>query len=129
MKRLTRQWLRKAEDDQRLAARALNGRPPLYDGACYHSQQAVEKYLKSLLNELGLPVPKVHNLEYLLELLLPHDAALRSLRRTIQGLTRYAVEYRYPGWRAIRRQAVAARRKAERVRTEIHLRLGLRPRP
>jgi len=39
---LTRQWLRKAEDDRRLAARALHNRPPLYDGACYHCQHKAE---------------------------------------------------------------------------------------
>jgi HEPN domain-containing protein len=90
-------------------------------------QQAVEKYLKALLNDLGLPIPKVHNLEHLLGLLLPNDGSLRRLLRVVQGLSRYAVEYRYPGIRATRRQALAAQRKMDRVRAEVRRRLGLRP--
>ena len=80
-----------------------------------------------MLNELDLPIPKIHTLEVLLTLLLPHDATLQSLRSVIKGLTDYAVDYRYPGLRANRRQAVAAERKMERARTEFRRRLGLRP--
>jgi HEPN domain-containing protein len=126
---LTRQWLRKADDDRLLAKRALRGRPPLYDGTCYHCQQAVEKYLKGLLNEFGLPIPRVHDLEQLLGRLLTRDATLQLLRRAIKGLTDYAVDYRYPGLRATKRRAEAAVRKMERVRAEIRRRLGLRSRP
>jgi HEPN domain-containing protein len=126
---LMRQWLRKADDDRRMAVAASRMRPPLHDMVCYHCQQAVEKYLKGLINELALTIPKVHDLERLLSLLLPHDETLLTLRREINGLTEYAVEYRYPGLRATKRQAATAMTKMERVRTEIHRRLGLRPQP
>jgi HEPN domain-containing protein len=123
---LTREWLRKADDDRRLAERAFYGRPALYDGACYHCQQAVEKYFKGLSNELGLPLLRVHDLEQLLNPLQAHDPTLRSLRRVVRGLTRYAVDYRYPGSRTNRRNAIAALAKMERVRAEVRRRLGLR---
>jgi hypothetical protein len=42
-------------------------------------------------------VPRTHDLEDLLDLLLPHDPTLKPLRRGLGSLTRYAVEYRYPG--------------------------------
>jgi HEPN domain-containing protein len=93
----------------------------------FHCQQAAEKYLKAFLQELGDPVPRTHDLEDLLDLLLPHDATLVPLRRGVASLTKYAVEYRYPGMRATTRQMQSAVRIAERVRSELRARLGLPP--
>ena len=125
MKRETAKWVRKAEEDW-VAAQELAGRkPPLRDQACFLCQQAAEKYLKALLQESGVVVPKTHNLKDVLNLLVPHDATLISLRRTLQSLTQYAVDYRYPGFRATTRQMKAALRHTERVRGEARSRLGL----
>jgi hypothetical protein len=66
-------------------------------------------------------------MEDLLDLLLPHDATLAPLRRSVASLTKYAVEYRYPGVRAKTRQMQSALKAAERVRTELRDRLGLPP--
>jgi HEPN domain-containing protein len=103
----------------------LRAQPPLNDLICFHSQQAADRYLKALLQEQGLPAPRTHDLEELLARLLPHDATLRGLRRGLMILTPYAVEYRYPGEVASRRQARAALRWAERIRREARRRLGL----
>jgi HEPN domain-containing protein len=94
---------------------------------CFHCQQAAEKYLKALLQEYRVVVPKTHDLGNLLNLLLPHDATLSPLRRNLKSLSRYAVEYRYPGLRATTRRMTAAVRHAERIRREIRNRLGLPP--
>ena len=40
-------------------------------------------------------VPKTHDLEDLLDLLLTHDATLAPLRRAIRSLTRYAAAFRF----------------------------------
>jgi hypothetical protein len=64
-------------------------------------------------------------LEDILNLLLPNDATLAPLRRALHSLTRYAVDYRYPGIRATTRQMVSALRHMERVRREMRTRLGL----
>jgi hypothetical protein len=66
-------------------------------------------------------------LDNLLNLLLPHDGTLAPLRRGLRSLSRYAVDYRYPGVRATTRRMQAALRHAERVRTELCTRLGLPP--
>jgi hypothetical protein len=63
----------------------------------------------------------------LVDLLLPHDATLLSIRRGAASLTKYAVEHRYPGVRATTRQTEAALRNAGRVRAELRSRLGLPP--
>jgi HEPN domain-containing protein len=125
MKRRTAQWVRKAEEDMEIARCLAALAKPKRDGACFHCQQAADKYLKALLQESGLAVPKTHELEDLLDLLLPHDATLVPLRRSLRSLTPYAVNFRYPGVRATTRRMQAALRQAERVRTELRRRLGL----
>lgn len=121
----TTQWVRFADEDFQ-GARDMAGRtPPLRNLACFHCQQSAEKYLKAWLQQLGLAVPRTHDLEDLLDVLLPHDATLAPLRRGLRSLTRYAVEFRYPGVRATTRRMQAALRYAERVRRELRARLGL----
>jgi HEPN domain-containing protein len=100
----------------------------MHDGVCFHCQQCVEKYLKALLVELGLAVPKTHDLDHLLTLLRPHHPQLRSLRRGLLFLNDYAVDIRYPSGWASKRQARAALRWAERVRAMARSILGIVPR-
>jgi HEPN domain-containing protein len=128
MKRLTAEWVKKAEADFIAASQLARHKAPLHDVVCFHGQQTAEKYLKALMEELGLAVPRTHNLVALLPLLAPHHGRLRSLRRGLDFLTRYAVDTRYPGESASRRQAEAARRWAGRVRATCRDLLGIRPR-
>ena len=118
MKRTTREWVRKAEADRLIAQRISRGKTPLHDGVCFHCQQCAEKYLKALLEEHGSTIPRTHNLDDLLNLLPPHFAAIRALRRGLIFLTDFAVDPRYPNGNTGKRQAAAALRWAERVRTE-----------
>jgi HEPN domain-containing protein len=83
--------------------------------------------LKAFLEELGLSIPRTHNLDDILNLLLPHHGALRALRRGLIYLTDFAVDPRYPGDNPSKRQAVAALRWAERVRDVCRSLLGIRP--
>jgi HEPN domain-containing protein len=118
--------VRKAEHDVK-AARIIAGGPDrLYDNVCFHCQQAAEKYLKALLQEAGRPVPRTHDLRLLLTLLLPIHLGLRSLRRGLLFLSQFAVDHRYPGRDATKRQADAALRWADRVRTACRTILGLK---
>jgi HEPN domain-containing protein len=127
MKRHTAQWVRKAEEDVAAATALAAQTPPPRNAACFHCQQAAEKYLKAHLQDLGLIVPRTHDVQDLLDLLLPHDATLAPLRRSVASLTKYAVEFRYPGVQATTRQMRSALRIADRVRAELRRRLGLPP--
>jgi len=127
MKRTTREWLRKAESDFQLAAAIARLAEPFHDEQCFHCQQSAEKYLKAILEELGLTIPRTHNLVALLPLLMPTHDSLRSLRRGVDFLTRFAVETRYPGDRASKRQAAAALRWAGEVRSACRSLLGVLP--
>lgn len=97
---------------------------PLHDGVCFHCQQCAEKYLKALLEELGLSIPKTHDLEPLLTDLLADHPSLRRLRRGAKFLTNFAVTVRYPGDNASKRQAEAALRWMEKVRAAARALLG-----
>jgi HEPN domain-containing protein len=125
MHRLTARWVRKAEADASGAGELAQRKPPLNDLVCFHCQQAAEKYLKALLQELGVAVPRTHNLDRLLTVLLPHDGTLKPLRRILVSLSRFAVDYRYPGQDATTRQARSALRQLDRIRRTIRQRLGL----
>jgi hypothetical protein len=79
------------------------------------------------MEELGLTVPRTHQLISLLPLLTPSHPTLASLRRGLDYLTRFAVDTRYPGDRATRRQALSALRWADKVRADGRALLGVRP--
>jgi HEPN domain-containing protein len=110
-----------------LAAGIARRQEKFHDELCFHCQQSAEKYLKALLEELGATIPKTHNLLVLLQLLVGGHAVLRSFRRGLDFLTRFAVATRYPGDWASKRQAAAAMRWATRVRAACRPILGLLP--
>jgi HEPN domain-containing protein len=103
------------------------GSDSLHDQACFLCQQCAEKYLKALLEELGLTIPRTHVLQDLLTLLKPYHPSLRSLRRGMDFLTQFAVGTRYPGDDATKRQARAALRWAGKVRDAARSLLSIRP--
>jgi HEPN domain-containing protein len=116
MKRITAEWVRKAEADYVAASKLQRGSDPLHDVVCFHCQQCAEKYLKALLEELGVGIPRTHNLIALSPLLLPHYPLMRAFRRGFDFLTRFAVDTRYPGDQASKRQAASAMRWAGKIR-------------
>jgi HEPN domain-containing protein len=67
MKPLTKEWIKKAEKDFRVAKREINNaEPPSLNAVCFHAQQCVEKYLKAVLQETEVVFQKIHDLEVLL---------------------------------------------------------------
>jgi HEPN domain-containing protein len=126
MKPATRDWVRRAEEDY-LAAVDLSRRRKelLHNTVCFHCQQTAEKYLKARLEEAGLPIPKVHDLEVLLGALLPAEPLWSALRPALQNLTDFAVAFRYPGQDATRHDARRALADARAMRREARLALGL----
>jgi HEPN domain-containing protein len=89
---LARGWFLKAESDLYTARHMAESNGP-YDTACFHAQQAAEKYLKGLLASHGEPFPRTHNLEELQHLgEAVHAWPLAGLDLT--QLSSYAVEVR-----------------------------------
>ncbi|MBH0179484.1 MAG: HEPN domain-containing protein [Nitrospira sp.] len=54
---LAQGWFRKADSDLADARRTVASEGP-YDTACFHAQQAVEKYLKDVLAWRSLEIPR-----------------------------------------------------------------------
>lgn len=126
MHALTREWIDKAEGDFHTASREMRARKaPNYDAVCFHAQQCAEKYLKAYLQEQGQRFPLVHDLIELLELCLPYDGTFELQRDLLKDLTKYAVEFRYPGETAVKEDAQAAFRAMKLVRAFMRQKLGL----
>lgn len=105
MNPLTVEWIEKAEGDLVTSQRELRAHKyPNYDAACFHAQQAVEKYLKSCLQEAGKDIPRTHNLIELVALCLEIDPTFAVLEPELRGLDGYAVRTRYPGQSATQKK-------------------------
>jgi HEPN domain-containing protein len=91
------QWIAKADMDYRAATRLLDDADPLREPIAFHCQQAVEKYLKALLVSRGVDFPKTHDLDILLDLVMPFAPTLAESLEEVDRLTPYGVKIRYPG--------------------------------
>ncbi|MDB9527469.1 HEPN domain-containing protein [Oscillatoria sp. CS-180] len=87
-------WFRKGDSDLTTAQLVLASDGP-YDTACYHAQQAAEKYLKGFLAYRGMAIPRIHDLLELNQLCV--NAAKTWLVKVdnLAELMPYAVESRY----------------------------------
>jgi HEPN domain-containing protein len=91
---LARGWMRKGDSDRLNAQRTANSPGP-YDTACFHCQQAVEKYLKAVLALAGVAIPRTHDLADIYNQCVSISPALTIDRMELANLTPYAVQLRY----------------------------------
>src|SRR5687767_12062493 len=98
MKSMTREWVKKAEEDYTAAvALSRKRRVPVPDVICFLCQQLSEKYIKAFLQEHGVPFKKTHDLLALLSLASPLDSSLGAFAAQLDRLNEYSVDFRYPG--------------------------------
>jgi hypothetical protein len=120
MKPLTQEWVEKAEGDFQVAVQIMRRRKQrVYDAACFHAQQTVEKYFKARLCETGVVFPKTHDLAVLLKLLLPAQPLwsaflpqthlLEDFTRWISGTPATRRLWLRPGWLSNTARAFDAR--------------------
>ena len=86
--------IRKAESDLQAARLCLASNQAL-DVACFHTQQAAEKYLKAYLISKDVEFPFIHNIEKLIALSAKHDEEFNSTKLSGELLTPFAVSSRY----------------------------------
>lgn len=94
---LVQSWLVKALHDLATARKAASEPDPYLDTAIYHCQQAGEKAVKGYLAFHDVPPPRTHDIEFLLSLAVPFEAAFANWVDAAERLTRYATQFRYPG--------------------------------
>jgi len=63
--------------------------------SCFHAQQAVEKYLKSVIGSRGVDYPYTHDLVALMNILKKHGFALPFPQEQVEKLNPFAVQVRY----------------------------------
>lgn len=127
MKPAVAEGVAKAEGDYLTAGRELRARKsPNYDAVCFHAQQCAEKYLKAILQENDIRIPKIHFLLELLAMVLKFDGSYEFLKADLQVLEDYSVRFRYPGHFAEKDEARSANAGAGTVRKFIRQKLGLK---
>ena len=123
---LTLEKVRTAESDWEGIKRLQQSlTPQLYDLVCYHAQQCIEKYLKAWLQEANLPVPRTHDLQELLNLIVPLHPEWRAWRTDFERFTTHAVDVRYEHYYATRADVEHAVRVCTEVRQTIRATLQL----
>ena len=126
MKPLTRQWVKKAEEDFMAAGQLLRRRKNVLPSAvCFFCQQSAEKYLKARLIEANIAFPRTHDLLQLLNLCLPVEPLWASYSNRVDAMTDYAVSFRYPGHSATAGEARQCWKDAKSLRREARMSLGL----
>ncbi len=93
---LIKDWLKKADHDLGTAELTLAQKPEYTDTICFHCQQAVEKCFKACLVHFDIIVPKIHNLAYLLDLIVERNPEFKLLYEEAEKLEDFSVEVRYP---------------------------------
>lgn len=127
MKPTTREWVRKAENDFKVVSQILRRRKDVVpDAACFFCQQCAEKYLKARLLEAGIAFPRTHDLLQLLNACLPVEPLWSAYSKAVDGMTDYAVDFRYPGHSATLREAKLAFKHCRSLRAEARRALGLK---
>ncbi|HEX4374023.1 MAG TPA: HEPN domain-containing protein [Puia sp.] len=89
-------WFKKAEGDLLDIKNNFSAKEIAIDTACFHVQQAAEKYMKGYLVSKGVNFPKTHDLELLLDLCVEKDLQFSQLLPEIKNLNDYAILPRYP---------------------------------
>lgn len=87
-------WVAFAREDKRMAELAYGD--GIWNQACFHVQQCVEKLLKAALARQQAPIPQIHRLSDLLDRVDPVTRqALTYLGPRIRSLDRFYVPTRY----------------------------------
>jgi HEPN domain-containing protein len=89
-------WIEKADHDLGTAVVVNQHLPEYADVLAFHCQQAVEKYIKCLLEKNTIQFKRSHDLRYLLDLLSDIIPVTNELYEKILKLNAFSVEVRYP---------------------------------
>ena len=94
MKQLTREWLNSAKDDLGTIRHLIEDQL-LTNVVAFHSQQAIEKSFKAIMEEEGLYVARTHNLQSLY-LKLESRIDFKADELILSELDRLYIDSRYP---------------------------------
>ena len=118
-------WVSKADRDLEAARRLAQGEPPLPDQVGFFCQQTAEKYLKAFLIAAEQVPPRTRDVDALVEICAAVDSAFERLQSVVEGLTEFAVIFRYPEAWSDKVSADRSVNQAEQVRALVRQKLGM----
>ena len=95
MREITREWLEAANLDLETIPYII-GDDRLTGHVAFHSQQAIEKSLKAVIEDFGQKVPKIHTLQKLFDI-CSATISINYDENLIIALDSLYLESRYPG--------------------------------
>jgi len=111
MKRIAEEWLKAALDDLSVIKKIISD-DHLTHMAAFHSQQAIEKSFKAVVEEYEIGPVRIHNLERLLELISKRiELAVDII--IIEKLDKLYIDARYPADLGLLPNGKPAREDAE----------------
>ena len=96
MKSITSAWMAAAHDDLTVIQEIIHN-VTLTNLVAFHSQQAIEKSFKAILEEYDGVVPKMHTLETLLPRVNRHVMFVDADLELLEDLDKLYIDARYPG--------------------------------
>ena len=90
----------------------------------YHHFAVSQRDVQELLQERGIAFPKTHQLEKLVDLMMP-DPVWSTIRPRLVPLNTYAVNFRYPGCSADKVKLKAGLVVAREIRDHVRHLLGI----
>ena len=94
MSALTKEWIKAANDDILIIEQIISIEH-LTHMVAFHSQQAIEKVLKSLIEEFEIDIPKIHKLTKLNKIL--QNKISIDNKEILVRLDELYIDSRYPG--------------------------------
>ena len=94
MKKISEEWLKAATDDLSVIEKIISD-DHLTHMVAFHSQQAIEKSLKAVIEEYEIDQAKIHNLERLLEVVYDHIKPEIDIN-VIEKMDKLYIDARYP---------------------------------
>jgi len=98
MKRESKEWFKKAEEDYKVVQTQSLWSQKLYNIICFHGHQYIEKCLKAILFENNIQVEKTHDLELLYHKCKHLIPEIEKYKKELIYLTQFSVRIRYPGF-------------------------------
>jgi len=115
MREIVQEWVEKGNSDF-LAAKTLVQKEGLENQTGFHCQQAIEKWLKAYLIKHGEEIQTIHDLMALVIYCEKYDPAFKELEPLVEGISDFAVEFRYPGLNATAEEVKDALNKTKKVK-------------
>lgn len=115
MREIVREWVKKGDSDF-IAAKTLAPQKGVENQTGFHCQQAIEKWLKAYLIKQGEELRKIHDLTALVIDCEKYDPTFQELESLVEGITDFAVEFRYPGESATTEEVQDALDKTIKIR-------------